>query len=170
MPGITSMVDQGIAPPPAASFMSNVPYIPPGLEGLWKQPFWYNIIFASIAAGANQTGTATINNDSYFIVTELTVDVWDAATGNTTGTLPQNCPMLVKILDSSNGQYMMDQATPLANIFGTGQQKNVSLFRGKTFFPGGQIQLELTNGMATTQRVRFTFGGFKVYNVPDQLR
>jgi hypothetical protein len=48
-------------------------------------------------------------------------------------------------------------------------QPKVWLYRAKLWMPGGQIQLELTNGMAASQRVRFTFTGFKVYKVPDSL-
>lgn len=169
MPAQNVLVDHGIAPPPGAAILGNVAYIPPGLEGYYKTPFFYNIIFNAIGAGAVQTGTANINNDSYFVCTQMTVDIWDSATGNTTNTQPNVAPMLVRILDTSSGKYMMDQATPLANVLGTAQQPGIWLYRGALFFPGGQIQLELTNGMAASQRVRFTFAGFKTYSVPDSL-
>jgi hypothetical protein len=166
---LKDMVDTGIAPQPGGVLLGNVAYIPPGLEGLFKEPFSYNIIFNAIAAGAVQTGTANIQNSSFFVCTEQTVDIWDSVTGNTTNTQPNVAPMLVRVTDSSSGNYAMDQPTPIANYFGTVLQPKVWLYRAKIWMPGGQIQLELTNGMAASQRVRFTFTGFKVFTMPDEL-
>jgi hypothetical protein len=167
--GAPMMMDQGYSPQPGGVLLSNVNYIPPGLESKYKEPFSYNIIFASIGAGVQQTGTANIQNDSYFVCTQQMMEIWDVATGNTTNTLPQAAPMLARILDSSSGKFQMDQPTPVANLFGTAQQPKVWLYRARLYLPGGQVTLELTNGMATAQRVRVTFEGFKVYKVPDEL-
>lgn len=157
------MIDQGYAPQPGAVQVSNVAFIPPGLENAYKEPFSYSVIFPNIASNQVLQQTTNIQNDSYFVCVEQTVDIWDQATGNTTNTLPQVAPMLVRILDTSSGKYSMDQATPIANLFGTAMSPFVYLYRAKLFLPGGQIQVELTNGMGTAQRVRFTFVGFKVY-------
>lgn len=167
--GTAMMIDQGYSPQPGGVLLSNVNYIPPGLEGLYKDPFSYNIIFAAIGAGVAQTGTTQISNDSYFVCTQQMMEIWDSATGNTTNTLPQVAPMTCRISDSSSGKFMMDQPTPVANHFGTAQQPKVWLYRSRLYLPGGQISMELTNGMAASQRVRVTFEGFKVYKVPDQL-
>lgn len=167
--GTQAMMDQGYSPQPGGVLLSNVNYIPPGLEGQYKEPFSYNIIFAVITAGQQLTGTANIQNDSYFVCTQQMIEIWDSATGNTTNTAPALAPMLARILDSSSGKFQMDQPTPVANLFGTAQQPKVWLYRARLYLPGGQISMELTNGMATSQRVRVTFEGFKVYKVPDQL-
>lgn len=164
-----NMIDQGIAPQPGGVLLGNVAYIPPGLEGRYKEPFSYNIIFANIGNGAVQTGSTNVQNDSYFVATSQCVDIWDAATGNTTNTQPNVAPLLVRVTDSSSGKFSMDQPTPIANLFGTGISPFVWLYRAKLWMPGGQIQVELTNGMAAAQRVRFTFTGFKVYKVGDEL-
>lgn len=162
-------VDQGYAPPPGAVILGNVNYIPPGLEGLYKEQFTYNAVFLNIAQGATQTVQVQIQNDSYFVVVAQMAEIWDAATGNTTNTNPNVAPMTVRIQDSSSGKFLMDQPTPIANVFGTGQQPHVTLYRAKLFLPGGQISVELSNGMAAAQRVRLSFDGFKVYNMPDML-
>lgn len=167
--GTTAMQDQGYAPQPGNVLLSNVMYIPPGLEGLYKEPFSYNIIFNNIGAGAVQTGTTNVQNDSYFVCTQQMATVWDQATGNTTNTQPNLAPMRVRIQDSSSGKYNMDQPTPLANQFGTAELPKVWLYRAKLYMPGGQIQVELTNNMASSQQVILTFEGFKVYKVPDSL-
>lgn len=170
MPGSTSqMIDQGIAPAPGSVLLGNVAYIPPGFEAFYKEPFSYNVIFNSIAAGAILTGTTNVQNDSYFVCTAQMAQIWDAATGNTTNTLPQVSAMRVRILDSSSGKFQMDVPTPVGNIFGTSVQPHVLLYRSRVYMPGGQIQVELTNLMATTQQVVLTFEGFKVYRVPDSL-
>ena len=170
MPGSSSqMIDQGIAPAPGAVLLGNVAYIPPGFEGAYKEPFCYNVIFNSIAAGVVATGTANVQNDSYFVVTTQMAQIWDAASGNTTNTLPQGSAMRVRIMDSSSGKFQMDQPTPIGNIFGTSVQPHVLLYRSRLYMPGGQIQVELTNLMGTAQQVVLTFEGFKVYSVPDDL-
>ena len=169
MSGQAGMIDQGYAPQPGGVLLGNVAYIPPGLEDYYKDPFSYSVLFAAIGAGVTQTATAQIQNDSYFVVVKQTVDIWDSATGNTTNTQPNLAPMTVRIMDSSSGKFQMDQATPIANLFGTALQPAVYLYRARLYLPGGQISVELTNGMAASQRVRFTFDGFKVYKVPDQL-
>lgn len=161
---------QGLAPSPGAVIIANVNFIPPGFEPAYKEPFSYSVIFPAIGAGITLTATTNIQNDSYFVPIKSTVDIWDSATGNTTNTNPELAPMLVRILDTSSGKFSMDQPTPLANIFGTGKFPAVALYRSKVYLPGGQISVELTNGMATSQRVRFTFEGFKVYpRIADSL-
>lgn len=167
--GTQAMMDQGYSPQPGGVLLSNVNYIPPGLEDLYKEPFSYNVIFAAIAAGATTTGTANIQNDSFFVCTQQMAEIWDSATGNTTNTSPALAPMTARIMDSSSGKFQMDQPTPIANLFGTALQPKVWLYRSRLLLPGGQITVELTNGMAASQRVRLTFEGFKVYKVPDQL-
>lgn len=169
MTSIPGMIDQGYAPQPGGVLLGNVAYIPPGLEDYYKDPFYYNVIFTSIASGATQTATTQIQNDSYFVCVLQMAEIWDQATGNTTNTSPVVAPMTVRIMDSSSGKFQMDQPTPIGNIFGTATQPHVYLYRSKLFLPGGQLSVELTNGMAATQRVRLTFEGFKVYKAPDQL-
>lgn len=164
----TQMIPQGIAPQPGAALFSNVAYIPPGLEGLYKEPFTYNVLFNPIAAGAVVTGTTNIQNDSYFVATTALATIFDSATGRV-NTNPAIAPMYVRLADSSSGKYKMDQATPIAALFGTAEQPKVWLYRANIWMPGGQIQAELTNKMAADQIVYLSFDGFKVYNVPDQL-
>lgn len=167
--GTQAMMHDGYSPQPGGVLLSNVNYIPPGLEGRFKDPFSYNVIFDAIGAGAAQTRAANVQNDSYFVCTQQMMEIWDSATGNTTRTDPVAAPMLARISDSSSGKFMMDQPTPVANLFGSAEQPKVWLYRAKLYLPGGQITMELTNGMATSQRVRVTFEGFKVYNMPDEL-
>lgn len=148
----------------------NPAYIPPGFDGYFRQPFTYNINFLAIASGATVTGTANIQNDSYFVVVEQMADIWDSATGNTTNTQPNAAPMLVQLVDTSSGRFQMDQATPIAALFGNAERPFVYLARAQVYRPGGQIQMTLTNNMAASQNVRCSFVGFKVYtNVPDDF-
>lgn len=167
--GTQQMMDSGYSPTPGNVMLSNVNYIAPGLEGYYKEPFTYNIFFANAVLNVTQSGTANIQNDSFFVCTQQMVEIWDAATGNTTNLAPTAAAMLVNIKDSSSGKYQMDQAMPLANTFGTALQPKVWLYRSRIYMPGGQLTLELTNQMAAAQRVRFSFEGFKVYKVPDEM-
>lgn len=148
----------------------NPAYIPPGFDGLFRQPFVYNVVFSSISAGAVVTQSTNIQNDSYFVCVEQNADIWDAATGNTTNTQPNAAPMLVRIIDTSSGKFINDVATPIGNWFGNGIRPFVWLARAQVYRPGGQISVELTNNMGAAQTVRLTFVGFKVYpNVPDDF-
>lgn len=162
-------VDQGFAPPPGAVILGNVNYIPPGLEQNYKDPFTYTVLFSNIPSGGTQTQFTQIQNDSYFVVTALEADIWDAATGNTTQIQPVNAPMTVRIADASSGKFQMDQPVALGSMFGTGVQPHVQLYRARLFLPGGQISVELTNRTGAAQLVRLSFEGFKVYKVPDEL-
>lgn len=164
-----SMIDQGIAPPPGAPLIGNVAYIPPGLEGLYMQPFSYNIVFASIGAASGAlTGQANVQNDSWFICVAQYADIWDAADGVSNQIQPINFAAVVRLLDTSAGSYMMDQPTPFSSYFGTAEQPFVWLYRSRIYMPGGQIQAELTVRSATLKRVQLTFTGFKVWDQPDQ--
>lgn len=167
--GAPAMMDQGYSPQPGGVLLSNVSYIPPGLEGYYKEPFTYNVFFANLVVNVQQTGSANIQNDSYFVCTQQMVEIWDAATGNTTSLAPTACAALFRIADSSSGKFNMDQPMPIANQFGTALAPKVWLYRAKLYMPGGQLQMEVTNQMAAAQRMRFSFEGFKVYKMPDEL-
>jgi hypothetical protein len=163
------MIDEGIAPQPGGVLLGNVAYIPPGFEGFYKEPFYYNVIFNNIGgAGTVQTLAANVQNDSYFVCTKQMATIFDQATG-LVNTSPIVAPMRVRILDSSSGKFQMDQPTAISNIFGTAAQPSVLLYRSRLYMPGGQITVELTNNMAAAQQVQLTFEGFKVYSVPDSL-
>ena len=167
--GTNVMDNRGMAPPPGNVPIGNVAYIPPGLEPYFKRAFSYNILYNPINAGQTLPGSVQINNDSYFVIVQATADIWDAATGNTTNTSPDVAPMTVVILDSSSGQQMMDQATPIGSLFGTAKQPFVWQYRSNLLNPGGQLNVTLANRMGSNQRVTLTFSGFKVYPQPDQL-
>jgi hypothetical protein len=167
--GTSVMDNRGIAPPPGAAIIGNVAYIPPGLEPYFKRAFTYNILYNPINAGQTLPGSVQINNDSYFVIVQATADIWDSATGNTTNTSPDVAPMTVIITDSSSGQQMMDQATPLGALFGTAKQPFVWQYRSNLLNPGGQLTVNLANRMGTNQRVTLSFSGFKIYPQPDQL-
>jgi hypothetical protein len=162
-------LDQGLAPPPGAVLLGNVNFIPPGLEGYYKDPFVYSVVFSNIGAGVTQTQFTQIQNDSYFVVVAQQADIWDAATGNTTNLNPAVAPMTVRISDSSSGKFQMDQPVAIGSIFGIGTQPHVMLYRARLFLPGGQISVELSNRSGAAQTVRLAFEGFKCYKVPDEL-
>lgn len=167
--GTSVMAARGMAPPPGYANQGNVAYLPPGLEPFFKRAFTYNILYNPINAGATSVGSVQINNDSYFVIVQATADIWDAATGNTTNTSPDVAPMTVVVIDSSSGQQMMDQATPIGALFGTAKQPFVWQYRSNLMNPGGQLNVTLANRMASNQRVTLSFSGFKVYPQPDQL-
>jgi len=151
----------------------NPNYISPGVDSqhgvVWfRQPFVYTITFLNILAAGVVTNTTNIQNDSYFVCTEQTAFIVDHATGNTTITDPAVAPMLVQIVDTSSGKFISDNPVALANWFGTGERPFVWLARAQVYRPGGQIQAQLTNNMATAQDVRLAFIGFKIYQgIPD---
>lgn len=154
-----------------AAFLTgmNPAYIPPGLDGLFRQPFVYNVVFTNATSGSVTTQTTNIQNDSLFVCVEQMATIFDHATGQT-ATSPDAAPMLVRIVDTSSGKFISDQATPIGAWFGTALRPFVWLTRAQVYRPGGQIQVELTDNMTAAQDVRLSFVGFKVYqNVPDDF-
>lgn len=147
----------------------NPAYIPPGFDGFYRQPFVYTVNFINIGAGGVVTGTANIQNDSYFVTVMQAADIKDNATG-LVDTQPNVAPMLVNLFDSSSGKTLSDQAVPISAWFGNVLAPYVWLARAQVYRPGGQIQVTLTNNMGAAQNVRLSFIGFKVYtNVPDDF-
>ena len=168
--GTQAMMARGMAPQPGGVLLGNVAYMPPGLEGYYKEPFSYNIVFNAIAAGAVSTASTNIQNDAFFVCTQQMADIWDSATGGTTQFLPRSFPGLVRVFDTSSGKAGMDVATPFSSQFGTASEPKVWLYRAKIYMPGGQISAEVTNKTpATSVTVRLVFEGFKVYRLPDEL-
>lgn len=161
------MVQEGFAPGAGAPLIGNVSFIPPGFADFYKEPFNYTVLINPATAGAVTSGQTNVQNDSYFIWTQGTCTIWDAATQRTTNIQPNLAPILVRVFDSSSGKAMMDAPTPIGSVFGTGLQPVVMLYRAKYFLPGGQIQVEATNQLAADQTLRFVFTGFKIYKVAD---
>lgn len=167
--GTAAMIDEGYAPGPGGVILGNVNFIPPGLEPLYKAPFSYVAYFDTIASGATKDVAINIENDSYFVTVSQTMDIWDAATGNTTRTDPVNAPMTVTLKDTSSGMYQMNQPAPVGSLFGTAEQPFVYLYRSRVYLPGGQLLVSLMNRMAAAQTVRAVFTGFKVYRQQDKI-
>lgn len=168
MANMGANMGDGIAPPPGAPLLGNVNYMPPGFEGCFKQPFTYQVVFASIGA-ATQTQTVNVNNDSYFVVVAQTATVWDAATQATTRISPDLFPAFVTVLDTSSGQNAMNAGVPFGSYFGTAQQPFVWLYRSRLYMPGGQITITLQSLLATAQTVNLSFHGFKVFSWADEV-
>lgn len=127
-----------------------------------KDFFIYGSNFLSIAAGATQTNTITIQADSDFEVTKLCF-ASDLAAGvqtDSTRTIPQ-CTLL--ILDTGSGRQLMNQGIDLTAFFGNGQEPFI-LPIPKKFRANTALSLALTNySAAQTYNVRIALIGAKIF-------
>lgn len=124
--------------------------------------FVYNAVFANLAAGASATYNLSINADSDFQVEKLTYMADLSAAAETASGLV--IPLVtVQIQDSGSGRYLMDQATPVPNLFGTGQIPFV-LKQPKIFVARANIVVTVANYSAVTAyNLRLSFIGSKLF-------
>lgn len=114
--------------------------------------FTYEVDFTSVlAASASTTGSFTIQADSDFL--------WNKATFVQTGT---SIGASILIQDTGSGRNLMNQAVPVANIFGTGTLPFI-LPRQRIFVARAVVNITVTNLDAanTITSLRLSFIGEK---------
>lgn len=129
--------------------------------------FTYTINFASLANAANATGQFTIEADSNFLWQEASyqADVALAAVTDSSRIIPL---VNVTIQDSGSGRQLMNTATPIPNIFGTGELPFLlptpRFFRAQT-----TVSINVSNySTATTYNLRLSFIGTKFFKFNTQ--
>lgn len=100
--------------------------------------FTYSVLFEGVLAGSSSSGSIQIEADSDFQVQKLTVV---AEIADTVSVLPN---ATVTIIDTGSGRQLMNQATPVAGLFGTGQLPFI-LPTPKIFLARSTISFTLAN-------------------------
>lgn len=129
----------------------------------------YYTYTASLAAGstlaANGSITLTFNidgqSDFFWDKAGAYVDVANDGTTEANALVPG---ISVTITDTNNNQPMMNNPTPMANIFGTGRLPFILPIR-YIFFSKGTVKIQLQNitDNTTYTRVDLSFIGIKAY-------
>lgn len=117
----------------------------------------------TLAAGASLTDIINFESDSDFIWTKTTYVAYDAAVaagGN------KVVAVTVAINDSGTGRNLQQEATPIANVAGTGTLPYI-LPQARTIKGNSTLQFVFTNYSAadTYQYVYFTLHGYKEWRV-----
>jgi hypothetical protein len=124
--------------------------------------FVYNTVHAAVAPAGTNTQSVQINADADFQVEKLAFFADIAAAGQMASTLIiPLCTIL--ITDTGSGRQLMDQALPIASMFGTGQLPFV-LKQPKIFQARTNISVQVVNfDAANTYNVRLSFIGSKLF-------
>lgn len=140
-------------------FGADAPPAQPKRQLIGEQ-FYYNTLHPStstLAQNASDTQTINIQADADFIIVKQSRDVRD-----TNQALQANPSALVVLTDLGSNRQMMDIATPLENIFGTGQFPYI-LPQAKRISANSSFQVVVTNLSSTASIFRLTFSGMKQY-------
>lgn len=129
-----------------------------------KDFFGYNVTFLPLAAGQTLTGTIAIQNDSDFFAIKANIFITDPANANPVD--PDSALLLALIKDSGSGRDLMDEPSPVASYFGTGQRPGYfpmpKIIRRASTLSTQVQNLDLANGF----NVRVSYLGFKVFDFP----
>jgi hypothetical protein len=133
-----------------------------------KYAFTYNAVFwttgaaNNIAAGAQGTTNVQIDAGAPFLIVSQSYDAnsLNAARAQATQVIPN---AIVLMTDTGSSRTLMDVATPIVNIFGTGQFPYI-LPVPKLMQANSQLQVQVTNiDVAAGYNIRLSFNGFKLY-------
>lgn len=132
---------------------------------VWRDPFSYNAIFASIAPGISANYNINIQQDADFLI-QATM----AEARNTTGAVLVAVPnAVVLITDGGSGRQLMDTDVPIGNLFGNGQFPFVWP-QPKVIAARSTLVIRVTNNDATlTMSFKLTFAGVKLFQTPANM-
>lgn len=124
--------------------------------------YCYTVEILNLAAGGNGSGSFTVENDAAFELNKLTflADLDGAAQTDSGRVIPL---VNVLITATSSGRQLMNQAAPVAALFGDGRIPFI-LPRAKIFSPNSKVSISATNfSSATSYDLRLVFIGQKLY-------
>ncbi len=139
--------------------------VPREYWNVYKTPFTYEQDFIPVGAGATTVGTIQIQEDSHFlcILGMALVTLVDNITILNSESNANASAKLLLITDGGSGAPLSQVATPLDNLFGTGQRPAVWAIP-KLFKASGSIVTQIQNlNTVTAHNVRLTFGGIRLY-------
>ncbi len=136
---------------------------------LYRSFFSYTLQTASIAAGATDTDTVNIENDSQFVWTKTSyfADLAGAVQTDATRVIPL---VTAQITDSGSARQFFDTPQPINNIAGQG---NIPFILPAPFIfkNNANINVTFTNYSAATTytNVIITLHGFRIYQFGNSL-
>lgn len=137
-----------------------------------KDVFWYGLDLLPATASVTTTGTVSIGNDSDFLWCHTLAVV------ATTGDVPHGAVdgLTVQFTDSGAGRALMNQAVHIATVCqlalggptlaaptAAGIAGPSGMWFPKLLTGGTTLTVAVTNLIATSVNVRFTFAGLKIF-------
>lgn len=132
-----------------------------------RDDYTYTLNFASLAGTATATGQFTVEADSNFLWQEAAyfADIAAAIQTDSSRVIPL---VTVTIQDSGSGRQLMNAATPIPSLFGTGALPFLlptpRFFRAQTTVSVNVVNLTA----ATTYNLRLSFIGTKFFRFAQQ--
>ena len=126
--------------------------------------FQYTIDFAALNSGTSQNDSIQIQADSEFKWLKSTyhADIANAAFVANTRPIPN---VTIQIVDTGSGRQLIDQPTPIANIFGTGELPFI-LPIPRIFKARSSMAITVANfDAAVNYNLRLAFIGTKIYRL-----
>ncbi len=129
-------------------------------------PFVYSAQALTILAGQTQTITTAVQADSHFVMTDITDDTRDGATGLTYQTNP---PFTVQFQNQGSGSFLSDKALGWRSVVGsfgaTGSGPAV-WFVPLLLYANASFAAIIANlDGALAYNVRLAYRGFKIFGV-----
>lgn len=143
-------------------------YLPTQLQSLLFMPFSFSVAFLPIAAAA--TGVAqqfTVQNDSHFVLTNVTGTVYGTAVNPPV--FFATPPILLQFIDTGSGFQLQDLPQPWNNLVGAmGVAAGQWLYTVPYLIEANSTVNVVATNIDTSQgyNARLSFNGFKVYGVP----
>ena len=129
------------------------------------QPFTQNLTYTSLLTATNAVDSFTTQNDSDLIITKTTYfchTVTTSAPTESTRVIPW---ATVLMTDTASGRQLMDEATMLTALFGTGELPFIwpepyKISNNSTF---SVTVANITTGAGETYNIRLQFHGIKLF-------
>ncbi len=138
-------------------------FLPPNLRGNPRDYFVYGVDFLNIAAGATQTQTFVVQNDSDFLIVDLAGVEVDPVAEETP--LPPSA-LTIQITDSGSGRNLQNRALGYPTVVGTGQLPAYMPYP-KFIDRASEVSVTVVNnhGAGQAYRIRLSFIGFKIFDM-----
>lgn len=131
---------------------------------VFKLPYTYNAVFATLATGGTQQSTIQIDASAPFLIISSTFRADLAGAAQTSGTYiwPN---VTVSLTDTGSNRQLMDQGVPLTSIFGNGMFPYLWP-EAKLMAANSGLQVQVTSQEAvSTPNLRLAFHGYKLFSL-----
>ena len=134
------------------------------MKDVLKDFYAYTVSFTALASGASATGSINIEADSSFVAVKLSysADIAAAAQTDSSRVIPL---VTLQLTDTGSGRNLINQATPIPNLFGTGQIPFI-LPIAREFKANSTLNFAVTNyDAASTYNLYLTLSGQKIFKL-----
>jgi len=133
------------------------------LASVWRVPWWYNLIYLALPLAVPAVQSFQVDASAPFVITHTMVHADVGGVAQTISGLNIPNATITLVITGSN-QQLMDVATPIGSIFGTGQYPYYWA-EARQLAANSQLTGTVTSQeAANTPNIRLTFGGYRLYS------